>query len=337
MNYDEKYEIRLANVNDINEIMSFIDKYWRKNHILASNREYFEYEYVDGNDVHFLLAKEKKSKEIVGILGYIPASKDISRLDIWPVMWKVRDGVLPLLGVELYKRLQLIVGSRSVLGIGNNPNTSVRLLGKIIKNFKNSKMDHYYFLVEGKKYKIAQIIKHKKSNNVKSTLKLNITKLNTIEDVKSFFDLSLISGYPYKDIWYINHRYFNHPIYEYDLFGLKHNEEKALIVIRLQDYADSRIARIVDFIGEQACFSGLYSFINKYLIDNGCEYADFYVSGFNKDYIINSGFIEREVNDVNILPNYFTPFVKQNIDIWVSSNVEGAIFVKADGDQDRPN
>ena len=44
--YDEKYEIRLANENDIDSIMTFIDEHWKKNHILAVDRELFKYEYL---------------------------------------------------------------------------------------------------------------------------------------------------------------------------------------------------------------------------------------------------------------------------------------------------
>ena len=41
--YDVRYEIRLANKSDIDSIMKFIDKYWKKNHIMSRNRELFEY------------------------------------------------------------------------------------------------------------------------------------------------------------------------------------------------------------------------------------------------------------------------------------------------------
>ena len=47
--YDERYEIRLANQNDIDSIMEFIDKHWKKDHILSKDKELFKYEYLDDN------------------------------------------------------------------------------------------------------------------------------------------------------------------------------------------------------------------------------------------------------------------------------------------------
>lgn len=47
--------------------------------------------------------------------------------------------------------------------------------------------------------------------------------------------------------------------------------------------------------------------------------------------------IELKENDTNIIPNYFSPYVAENIDIYVGAKYKGAVFFKADGDQDRPN
>ncbi len=46
--FDELYEIRLATPNDIDNIMAFLKEYWDKNHILAINRDFFEYEFGVG-------------------------------------------------------------------------------------------------------------------------------------------------------------------------------------------------------------------------------------------------------------------------------------------------
>ena len=86
MHYDEKYELRLARIEDIDSIMTFIDEYWKKGHILGTNREMFMYEHSDGNKVNFLLAKDRKDQSISGILGFIPASRNPEKYDIWE--WK---------------------------------------------------------------------------------------------------------------------------------------------------------------------------------------------------------------------------------------------------------
>ena len=45
--FDEQYEIRLALYKDIENIMDFIHKYWKKDHILMKDRRLFEYEFLE--------------------------------------------------------------------------------------------------------------------------------------------------------------------------------------------------------------------------------------------------------------------------------------------------
>lgn len=50
VSYDDIYEIRLAQKEEIPAIMSFIKDCWSENHIMARDRALFEYEfaYVNG-------------------------------------------------------------------------------------------------------------------------------------------------------------------------------------------------------------------------------------------------------------------------------------------------
>ena len=96
--------------------MNFINVYWKKGHILGTNRKLFEYEHVDGNKVNFLLAVDRTDNSIVGILGFILASHNLTKLDVWTGIWKVKSGEMPLLGMEMYKRLSGMISARSLLG-----------------------------------------------------------------------------------------------------------------------------------------------------------------------------------------------------------------------------
>lgn len=337
MNYDKKYTIRLAKIGDVNGIMRFINEYWRKGHILAVNRDMFYYEHVNKDNVNFLLAINKETGEIDGLLGYILASRNFDKLDIWTGIWKVKKGVLPLLGMELYKRLQPMVGSRSLLGVGDSQISTGPLLRKLTSNFKTWRMNHYYFLNQNIPLQLADIvwfpIQKPRNINVNTT----VEELKTIQEVEQFIDITQIIGFPYKDYWYLNHRFFQHPIYKYNVFGLTLSEKKALLVCRMQECNGSSVLRIVDYIGSQECFSGIYSFISKYLCEFNCEYVDFYEYGFDSRFILDAGFTERKQDDKNIIPNYFYPLERRNIEIWVSGNIDEGLFTKADGDQDRPN
>ena len=51
-------EIRLANVNDINKIMRFINDNWKENHILSRDKDFFIYEHQGNNTINFVIYLE---------------------------------------------------------------------------------------------------------------------------------------------------------------------------------------------------------------------------------------------------------------------------------------
>lgn len=337
--FDEKYEIRLARYDEIEEIMEFIDQNWRKGHILGNDRAFFEYEHVIDGQVTFILAKDRKTLDIHGILGYLPASRNRDKYDIWGVVWKVKEKeALPMLGIELKKRLVECIGARTDLGTGANPKTAVPLL-KMLLHYKVGKMKHYYVLSEREEYKIAEVKRQKRPSvkgNPESTF---VERFNFIEDVIEKYDFTVSrEDIPYKDSWYINRRYYRHPVYRYMVYGLfkeKDGRAQALLVCREQEYEGTCVLRIVDYIGNRRLFAGLRAFIDASL--KKYEYIDFYCYGFEENYILEAGFTLLDDSDDNIIPNYFQPFERKNIDIWVNSSRDGCLFFKADGDQDRPN
>lgn len=70
------------------------------------------------------------------------------------------------------------------------------------------------------------------------------------------------------------------------------------------------------------------------------EYVDFYNIGIKEISSTTSGFIKRDSTSEVIIPNYFEPFEKKNIDLGYAykcdNNFNFCIF-KGDSDQDRPN
>ena len=70
------------------------------------------------------------------------------------------------------------------------------------------------------------------------------------------------------------------------------------------------------------------------------EYIDFYNAGIDDDDLRKSGFKRRIPNDNTVIPNYFEPFAKENVEIsFVIRLPAGKKYrvVKGDSDQDRPN
>lgn len=111
---------------------------------------------------------------------------------------------------------------------------------------------------------------------------------------------------------------------------------EAVIVMRRITVNDSQVLRIVDYIGNKQALQYLYGEFRR-LMNDQVEYIDFYCYGFDRTILSRAGFIRREENDCNIIPNYFEPFLQKNVDIWFNSTCEGITICKADADQDRPN
>lgn len=341
--FDERYDIRLADTSDIDDIMLFLDQYWRKGHIMSRDRELFQYEYADGDRINFVLAIDRKTKQMEGIFGFLNCSQteDAGKKDIWGSMWKVNDqhDNLPFLGVELAKRVLTLTGCRTQIGNGANPNTTIPLR-RLFFGDKAVRMRQYYLLNPSvKDYKIA-IIKDKGNPVVfAAENQISLREFHSMEELKKHFDVEKIQAIPYKDNWYVNKRYFCHPYYKYLVYGLEDHKGKigAIMVGRVLTCNGARVFRIVDYIGDQQLFARLSKAMKQLMTVYNLEYMDFYTFGFSEESILSAGFRLRTDDDPNIIPNYFEPFLRDNVDIWAHYKLDGTTFFKADGDQDRPN
>ncbi len=342
--YDDQYEIRLATSADIDMIIQFIDQHWHKEHIMAKDRQLFEYEFVDGDSVNFMLAIDKKQHTLEAMAGFLLCShtQDISKKDVWGSFWKVNTSHknMTFLGVEIMKRLMEQLQCRCHLGIGINPSTTIPIR-KFVFHEKTAKLKHYYFLNSAfeNDYKIAIIKKYKYKQIQSAIPRTRYTKFHNIDEIRSCFDINRLDAIPKKDFWYINKRFFQHPYYSYLVYGLQTREHKteALIIMREVEQFGRKALRIVDYIGEQSLFAGTYKLWTLFMKESQYEYIDFCTFGFHEEFILSAGFFLRDESDENIIPGYFEPFVQENIDIWVRYSLDGTLFFKADGDQDRPN
>lgn len=332
--FDEKYEIRFAEYGEIDEVMVFIDTYWRKNHILARDRAFFEYEMVIDGHVNFIIAKDKQSGEIHAVLGFLPASNPTNKHDFWYVIWKVAGDAMQLLGIEIHKRLSENPNFRYDLDIGMNPNTSVRI-AKIIFKRQVAKMKHFYCLSEQGNYRVAKV-SHYEEFRENRDCQVKVRKIEDVKELQDFFACCYSEEIvPHKDMWYIERRYFRHPIHIYQVYGLDSGAGiEAVMVCREQGYDGTKVLRIVDYLGKPEMFGGISGFLKDGLLKY--EYIDFYCYGFDVEYVRQAGMAELSDNDTNIIPNYFVPYEAKNVDIWVGAPKEGCVFFKADGDQDRP-
>ncbi len=339
--YDERYEIRLANKKDIEAIMNFLDKHWKKGHILSSNRELFEYEFVEGENVNFIIALDRNTGSLEAIAGFLKCSmtNDVNKRDLWGSIWKVNDTTanMSFLGVELIRRLKEFVPHRYHLGIGINPNTTVPIR-KVAFHETIKKMNHYYMINDSiEKYKIAIINEIHSARPIKHNCNMHVRDFETYEEYAENFDIGRIDNVPYKDNWYIKKRFFEHPICKYNVCGVYFGEEcEAVLIYRIVECEGSRCIRGIDFLGKYSVIGELGEYFVRLIKENNAEYIDFYNSGIDKTFFETAGF-EEQIDDKNIIPNYFGPFVQKNIDIWTRAQDKKTIFFKGDGDQDRPS
>lgn len=337
---DESYEIRLASKEDIDNIMQFIDKYWKKGHIMGRDREYFEYEFVEGDQVNFILAIDRSSGKIEALNGFLKASQDREKKDIWGSIWLSlnSDERSKKLGIELIRRKPILTNCRYSLGTGDNPRTAVPLLRLFLKK-KTTKMKQYYMLNAClEEFRIAVILNKPQLPTLLQEKEL--FRISHFEELRASFDINDNENIPYKDEWYVEKKFFNNPRRNYISYAIRSRDAEkfdAFFVVREEVIGESKAVRILDYYGDHEALASVGGRLQQWLQENQYEYVDFYHLGFDESILSKAGFTMRTDVDMNIIPNYFSPFEQKNIDIWVSYDSEGTVFFKADGDQDRAN
>ena len=332
--------ISIAKIDDTDEIMKFINNEWEEGHILGISKDYFLYEYKNKDLLNFVISKNQ-SNQINGMLGFLKASSD-DDATVWTTMWKVsKSSGSPMLGVNLLYFLRE-QGYKSVMSVGINLITEeiYKYLG-----FHVGALNHYFIPNQ-------KINEHKISIIPDRILKINISpfkdenfffKKVELKDLKESFDFNKYNfRLPYKDLNYFKRRYYQHPIYHYDVYG-SYNGSKiiAIAVVRISEHNKSTCMRIVDFYGEEYIIGSIAAYLMEVMYVDKHEYIDFFCLGLSEATILKAGFLKVNHDEGDIvIPNYFEPFVQKNIGISYftdSKNLENLRIYKADGDQDRPS
>lgn len=336
--FDENYIFRHATLEDCDEIMGFIRDEWpKKNHILATDRDFFLYEFQNNTLINFVIAVNRNTGLIDGILGYLRASNN-DDFDIWTCMWLTRrKGSLPFLGIEIMTRLKSIVGYSNLVGVGTNTATAVPLVKNRAGHF-TFKLKHFYKLSERTEFRIAKVVSPKKIDKPVGMRQAFLVPVENADEIQECIAYAAKDCIPRKDEWYINKRFFLHPVYDYLVWKIvESGQDKGILIGRELCVNDAVIMRVVDFLGKPAILDGLYGSFQQLMEEYHYEYIDFYITGIDDIHLNNAGFVLKTEDDKNIIPNYFEPFVQENIEIYGTSTVEHVRMCKADADQDRPN
>lgn len=341
--YDEFFEFRLATIQDIDMIMEFLKREWGANHILANDKEFFLWQYgneqySDTKSINFVLMIDKE-KNIVGVNGFVTYSSELNERYVSSTITKVKNDLpLPLCGVELIKRFKRLVPAKAYYSSGTNPKTMLPL-GKKIFHYTTGMMQQYYLLNQTvDNYEIAQIRKKIKEDYVSSDCSLK--KVKSIRMLEEKFDFNKkFPSQAYKSKEYVEKRFFNHPVYEYKIWGIYKDSSRysGVLIGREIKIGERKILRFVDYLGDIEYLGKIGSALEQLMQEEQYEYIDLMAGTLPEGLMRNSGFILRKADDENIIPTYFEPFVQENINIYFQKSVADIVIFKADGDQDRPN
>jgi len=332
----ELYEIRLLKRCELPLLRDFLNKFWRENHILVRDKIMFDFQHDSGDteNYDFVIAMHQESKEIHAVLGFIRSSKYDGSSNEKPnsiagAIWKVRDDVknkeIRKVGLELLHYL--------IRKFPNSPYITLGLSGdsqfiyRILK-FNFALMKQYYIAnPHMENYKICSnpIIQE---SNIETDIK--IRELSSISDIESDY-------FPLKNREYIINRYINHPIYKYRVWGIFDNDVQICIwITRDIQLHKAKCIRIVDMIGHTHYTKSLLKEVQAILLQEHAEYIDCFNYGIEPSIFMSQGF--NEVSGDTIIPNYFEPFLQQNIDVYCASYYKTPVVLfKGDADQDRPN
>jgi hypothetical protein len=331
--------LRMAIRKDIPLIMDFIDRHWERGCLLSRDRAYFEYEYVVDDNVNFVIAVHEETGKIGGVQGLIQCSKRLP-FDAFGVMWIAdpKSGT-KFLGMCLTENAPYISGARYCFGVGLYEKTAAALISCMYQDAIVFRLQHYYRLASRDVFKMA-VVREKRHVDCKAEEECKLIPIPTMTHLLSWVDLDLIrnpeTSVPYKDAWYLEHRYFNHPYYQFNIWGIETSpgKIKGLLIGRAVRARGATALRIVDFWGDCASLPGIGLELDRIMDATGAEYIDFYCSAIPDTYLRRAGFVLRDTKDPNVIPNYFEPFVQENVDVIVSGG-DVPLF-KGDGDQGRP-
>ena len=334
---DEAFVVRQAVESDVPQIIQFIKDNWNESHIFVKSKEFFQYVLCDERGVNVIIAVDSENK-IYGMEG-CTFYNSTDTPDSSGMMWRCLKTSDVMLGIKIDQYMQTWQNQKFHFGVGSNPDTTLKITKRFYKHHVG-KLDHFYRLNANiDDFRIASV-EHKDILQCKNT-NVTLRKIDTTHELLEILPDAILRQYtPYKDITYIIRRYFEHPVYHYDLYLIKREKEEnhSVLVIR-KVKANNRVAiKIVDFIGNNQELGGVGKALDQLMRMENAEWIDIYCIGISEKELNNAGLIRLEENDKNIIPNYFEPFVKQNVDIYYTTpKLDGVKLFRGDADQDRPN
>lgn len=326
---------RRAVYEDIPNIMKFMDEHWKPGNILAKNRDFFEWQFLEDGKVNMFIGIDDETDKIYGMLGTILYNKS-ENPDISGCTWQTIKSENPMLGTDLQDVMWQEIHPRYNCSIGLTKKAVE--INRVMYGLRPIVMQHYYRLADRMEYKIAKVFDKIISRAENTGYRLE--PVCTVEEMKQIIsEEQLRKGVLSKDYCYINRRYFEHPVYKYEVWKIIDEKEnsKSVLITREETANGSKMCKIIDFYGDLQDLGKIACTLDRLMDIRQYEYIDVYSYGVPIEVYERGGFICCDENNVNIVPNYFHPFVQQNIDLrMMEPTQKGVKMFRGDGDQDRP-
>ena len=323
---------------EYNNFKNYYKKNLDKKNIFVKSKKVFDYHFKNKKIYNFFITIFKK--KFLSIQGYIPQSKYDYKLpnnEIFLSNFHAIQDKIPGIGRLAFTKL---IKKKKFVGSTNFPIRMLEYHKRL--GFSTGKMKHYFFVSPF--VNKFHIIKFKKKNiYYKKHINLINIKIKKIRNTKEIkLDKKNFVGFvPTKSINFIKNRYLNYPYFKYQCYQInKNNKPIAIIILKKFQFKDQNILKIIDYFGEQKNFKNLKNVFLYLLKENKSESIDFYNYGIEEKYIKKAGFKDREKYKEIIIPEWFNPFLKKNIDYYYAfknKTRKSIRLFKGDGDRDRPN
>lgn len=326
--------IEFCEEKDLAQVMQFINDFWKEDHILATSKEMFDYQYYDqaAGRYNMVISKDDNN-ELECVLGFIPTSrfnKALVKKDVlWLSLWKSRENASnPFIGIMVYSFLRQNY-EHSFIATNGMSDIAEQLYEHL--GFEVQSLHHLYIANPTiDDFKIAYNPKFS-DNNTGLLFELELVDSVEIQSVSRHETTC------YKDSTYLVNKYLNHPYYVYSFFNIP--EEDLIIVCREIIINNRKVLRIIDFYGQPSSLVRVSKSLESFIIKNNYEYVDILIST-DISSSIQSKFILNNIDSTTIIPNYFEPFDSRNVEVKFAMHpklMDGYFVTKGDGDQDRPS
>lgn len=311
------------------------------------------------------------------IVGINPDGEIISHYGGLKNLLKIDDQIIPMMwGVNSFtlqewqgkgansKIVELLLEKNEINGIIAFTDKTASFYDRIGYNlFDHEKFSRHIYIVD--RIKTEEILNFLEQDNEKLKeidisskdhkepfVNKNIIKLNksNINNFNIEFDVDIFAT-THRDRSFINWRFLHHPLIDYDVYALLHDNTIIAYVACREEVLHPlkhKANRIIDLFGNQEGVSDLLDFIIQRSTENNHIYIDFSIFGYlYDDILLSHGFCKLEGDDITIFPQVTAPMInrpnrdyvgfqshkyKGKIDLMKKDNV---YFTRMDSDSDR--